>query len=68
MPARTPCIKCGVVGFVRTEHVISGGRAVTDYYCGHCQHSWTTDQRGPKGTHSSTPSVKNEKPPDRSRS
>lgn len=68
MPAHTPCIKCGVVGFVRTEHVISGGRAVTDYYCGHCQHSWTVDQRGNKRSQALRSRVKSVKPPDRSRS
>ena len=68
MPAHTRCPKCGVVGFVRFEHVISAGRAVTDYYCGRCQHSWTMNQEDdtrvnqpPKGGGTRS------KPPDRSR-
>jgi hypothetical protein len=67
MPAHTPCVKCGVVGFVRLEHVISGGRAVTDYYCGHCQYSWTVDQNDKRLADTRLRAARTSKP-DRSRS
>jgi hypothetical protein len=45
MPARTPCAKCGVIGFVRWEHVVTGGREITEYACGKCQQSWQIEHR-----------------------
>ena len=41
MPATTPCAHCRKVGLVRREHVIQRGRYEIQYYCGHCQHTWT---------------------------
>lgn len=40
MPDKTRCIHCHTVGFVRWEHVIKGGVAYRDYFCGHCDRSW----------------------------
>lgn len=40
MPDRTACPYCKRVGFVRREHVIKGGKAVTLFYCGSCTRSW----------------------------
>ena len=48
MPAQTPCIKCRVVGFVRWEHVVKGGRAVTEYSCGKCSATWTIAEEATK--------------------
>jgi len=40
MPDRTQCIHCGKAGFVRLEHVIKAGKAITAFYCGACNRSW----------------------------
>ena len=38
------CPNCRRSDLIRREHVIKGGRAVTDYYCGACEVSWTVAQ------------------------
>jgi len=43
MPDKTRCIHCRTVGFVRWEHVIKGGLAYREYFCGHCDRSWRVD-------------------------
>jgi hypothetical protein len=51
MPALTPCIWCGNVGMVRSEHVIRGSKADVVFTCGQCERSW----RVPDGTRASKP-------------
>lgn len=46
MPDRTGCQYCKRVGFVRREHVIKGGKAVTMFYCGSCTRSWEVADKG----------------------
>jgi hypothetical protein len=41
MPDRTVCVHCGTIGFVRREHVITGGRSAINYFGGRCVHTWT---------------------------
>ena len=58
MPARTPCVHCGVTGFVRWEHVIAGTRSSVDYFCGACERSWSvadTDGQDPVATTAGVP-------------
>ena len=43
MPDRTVCVHCGKIGFVRREHVIKSGNAMTAFYCGACNRSWQVD-------------------------
>jgi hypothetical protein len=45
LPAQTPCVHCGVSGFVRQEHVITGQSSIIQFYCGHCDHSWRVPDR-----------------------
>ena len=45
MPNKTPCVHCGVVGYVRWEHVIHGNEAAVEYYCGRCEHQWVIRER-----------------------
>jgi hypothetical protein len=42
MPDRILCIHCGKTGFVRREHIIQAGKAITAFYCGACNRSWQT--------------------------
>jgi hypothetical protein len=67
MPAQTPCIHCKTVGFVRREHVITGGKAVVEYYCGHCEHAWVVADNS-RGNVERRPKRKLHAKPDRSRS
>jgi hypothetical protein len=46
MPDPRPCAQCGRVGFVRVEHILKGGYAATEYYCGSCEHAWTVLDEG----------------------
>lgn len=47
MPFRLECPYCGRTGFVRTERVIKGGRAVTAYFCGACTRKWEKPDEEP---------------------
>ena len=49
MPDKRRCVGCDRVGFVRREHVIEKGNAQIHYYCGHCEHTWTTQDVDQKG-------------------
>jgi transcription elongation factor Elf1 len=40
MTDRTPCQRCGKIGFVRLEHVIDHGKSTTLFYCGSCNQRW----------------------------
>jgi len=44
----TPCIKCGRVGFVRTERVIKGVALHISLYCGACDNTWQVTQDDPR--------------------
>jgi transcription elongation factor Elf1 len=48
MPDKTSCLRCGRVGFVRTETVIKGGDSYTAFYCGACESMWTEADAGKK--------------------
>jgi hypothetical protein len=67
MPAQTPCERCGTVGFVRREHVIEKGKALTRFYCGHCNQTWEVVET--PGTEENIPADTNhrDEPPDHSR-
>lgn len=41
------CPRCGKSGSIRAERVIKAGSAVTELYCGACQHTWTEADRVP---------------------
>jgi hypothetical protein len=45
MPHQTPCPNCGKVGLVRIEHVITGTTATRAFYCGGCDHQWSTTEQ-----------------------
>jgi hypothetical protein len=47
MPHRTQCPHCEKIGFVRTEHVITGTIANVAFYCGACGHQWSVTERPP---------------------
>ena len=40
MPAQTPCARCGTIGFVRWERIISAEESITEFFCGRCEHEW----------------------------
>ena len=44
MPFTTPCVRCGVVGNVRWERVLTGTVSYVEYYCGRCEHVWRVDE------------------------
>jgi hypothetical protein len=46
MPDKTPCRRCGRVGFVRTETVIKGARSLRSFYCGSCNSTWEVAEDG----------------------
>ena len=43
MPSTTPCVRCGVIGNVRWERVLTGTLMFVEYYCGRCEHVWRMD-------------------------
>lgn len=49
------------------EHVISGGKSVLEYYCGHCEHGWSVADND-RGSVQRRPKSKPHTKPDRSRS
>jgi hypothetical protein len=36
----TRCVRCGVIGFVRRQRIISGLHIELEYTCGRCEHVW----------------------------
>ena len=66
MAFSTPCPHCHRTGFVRLEHVITGGRVVEAYYCGACDHHWEVQQVG--SSQRRTRRSASRERPDRSRS
>lgn len=46
MPAlfapETECPRCKRVGLVRTETIVRGEGTLWSFYCGACQHEWST--------------------------
>jgi len=46
VPYRTRCVHCETIGLVRAEHVIIGRRAMTEFFCGKCNHAWTIAHDG----------------------
>jgi hypothetical protein len=39
-----PCVRCGTVGFVRRERIITGEKVAVEYSCGRCQHHWQLEE------------------------
>jgi hypothetical protein len=50
MPAQTPCVHCGTVGFVRREYIITAKASLVQHYCGHCNHSWVDPEKDERRT------------------
>jgi hypothetical protein len=46
VPGKTPCPRCGVVGLVRVEHVIKGGKSYRSLECMSCRHQWQALETG----------------------
>ena len=40
MPSRVQCPRCKRTGLVRSERVIRGSDASTEFFCGACLHEW----------------------------
>jgi hypothetical protein len=65
MTGKTPCIHCGVIGYVRKEQVIKANEAYTRFYCRCCEGAWpATDSGDTEQVHKERTPDK----PDRSRS
>jgi transcriptional regulator NrdR family protein len=41
---QTACARCRKVGLVRFEREITGTNITRNYYCGYCEHRWTTPE------------------------
>src|SRR5687767_3551671 len=48
MPARTRCVRCQKIGFVRLETVIRSGEAQRHYDCNRCGYTWVESARQPR--------------------
>lgn len=55
MPTSGPCPFCKRKGFLRFETVISKGNAHRSFYCGACNRTWNTDEKGNHLTRHSPP-------------
>jgi hypothetical protein len=67
MPAQTTCIKCGVTGFVRWEHIATGTRTIIEYSCGKCEHVWSVHDRREPGREPLSRRAKRDEPGGRRR-
>ena len=45
MPHDLECPRCGRIGLVRAEQVITGSVTTHAYYCGGCDYSWQGPER-----------------------
>ena len=57
MARKVSCPKCTVVGQVRIEHVIEGGKSYRSVECAACGHKWTVLETGEHLPSADAPSV-----------
>jgi len=67
MPDRS-CPRCRRTGFIRSEHVIKGANEIRSYYCGACDFSWDVAAHPRRQSKGDIPAMRDNPPPDRSRS
>jgi predicted RNA-binding Zn-ribbon protein involved in translation (DUF1610 family) len=42
MPFQTACPRCGKIGLVRFERIMTGASVTRHYDCGYCDYHWET--------------------------